>query len=200
MAVKIGNIVSSTKVNVSEEFNVVKSINDIIPKLPTLVIGFDWVNKHYPDFDITNKELDTNLYWTFKKTEKRDKHDEDILWFMNKTYKDLVSKIPYIFIDPIQYQKKKLIKILKKINSVINVTSYQHGQMIYMYGDGVIFGVDLKLLNYMGVNCEKIKTKIKNHSKVFLEDDNILIEYKKHVEGLDKQTRYIPYLYAISNG
>lgn len=198
---KIANIVSLNKVNVSDEFNVVKTIDEIIPNLPTLVIGFDWVNKRYPDFDIKNKKLADNLYWTFKKTENRDKHDEDILWFMNKTYKDLVSNTPYVFIDPIQYHSRKLLKIIRKIYSTSEITTYKHGEMVYMYGAGVIFGVDLKLLKYMGFNVNKIKIKIKNRSKVFLGDNNILIEeYKKHVEGLDKQTRYIPYLYTISNG
>lgn len=197
---KIANIVSTNKVNTSDEFNVVSSIEDIIPSLPTLVVGFDWVNRHYPDFDITSRRLRKDLYWTFKRTEKRDKHDEDILWFMNKTYRDLVSKVPYIFIDPLQYTTKVLYKITRKISSIPDFTTYVHGEMIYMYGAGFIFGIDLKLMKYIGFDCDKIKNKIKAHSKVFLEDNNILIEYIKHVEGLDKQTRYIPYLYSISNG
>jgi len=197
--VKIANIVSENNINVSEEFNLVKTIDEIDPNLPSLVVGYNWVNRRYPDFDITNRKLSNNLYWTFKKTENRDKHEEDVVWFMNKVYHDLVSKINYVFIDPIQYSSKKLRKILTKIHNMKGITSYLHNDMVYMYGDGLVFGVDLGLMDFMGFNREKLILKIKNHSKVFLEDNNILIEYKKHVEGLEKQTRYIPYLYSINN-
>jgi hypothetical protein len=69
---KVANIVSNNNINVSEEFNVVKSMDEIIHGLPTLIIGFDYVNKNYPDFNILDIELEPNLYWTVKKTERRD--------------------------------------------------------------------------------------------------------------------------------
>ena len=58
---KIANIVSNNNISVSEEFNVVKSIDEIIDRLPTLIIGFDYVNKHYPDFNILDIELEPPL-------------------------------------------------------------------------------------------------------------------------------------------
>ena len=72
--------------------------------------------------------------------------------------------------------------------------------MIYIYGETFIFGVDLKLLRYVGINVNKIKDKIKKISNVFMDDSNVFIEYKKNVEMLDNQVRYIPYLYSIING
>ncbi len=47
---KIGNIVSSIDVKISNEFNLVKNMDEIIQGLPTLIVGFDYVNKNYPDF------------------------------------------------------------------------------------------------------------------------------------------------------
>jgi hypothetical protein len=72
--------------------------------------------------------------------------------------------------------------------------------MIYIYGETFIFGVDLKLLRYVGMNDNKVKDKIKKISNVFMDDSNVFIEYKKNVEMLDNQVRYIPYLYSIING
>ena len=72
--------------------------------------------------------------------------------------------------------------------------------MIYLYSDNLIFGIDLKLLKYIGLNVDKIKYKIKSMSNVFLSDDEILIEYKKCVETLNIKVRYIPYLYFVKNG
>ncbi len=75
-----------------------------------------------------------------------------------------------------------------------------HGDMIYIYGDKLIFGLDLKLISYMKMNSIKIKNKIKSISTVFLEDNNIFIEYKKNVGKLGNQVRYIPYFYSLIHG
>ena len=154
---KVANIVSSNNINVSEEFNVVKSMDEIIHGLPTLIIGFDYVNKNYPDFNILDIELELNLYWTVKKTERRDKHVEDLTWFINKVYNDLTKDIKYIFVDPLQYNSKSLWKIIRKIYSIKDLVTFVNGDMLYIYGDKFIFGVDLKLMSYIGVKKDKIK-------------------------------------------
>jgi hypothetical protein len=197
---KIANILSTIKIEAPEDFNIVKSSSDLIDGLPTLIVGYDYVNKHYHDFDITNIKLEPNLYWTFKKTEKRDKFDEDLRWFIRKVYEDLTDKLIYLFVDPIQHKPKTLRKIVKKILSLNDVITYQHNEMFYVYSDNLIFGIDLKLLKYLGFNTDKIKEKIKSISNVFLIDDEILIGYKKCIETLNNRVRYIPYLYFIRNG
>ena len=197
---KIANILSTIKIEAPEDFNIVKSSIDLIDGLPTLIVGYDYVNKHYHDFDITNIKLEPNLYWTFKKTEKRDKFEEDLRWFIRKVYEDLTDKLIYLFVDPIQHKPKTLRKIVKKILSLNDVITYQHNEMFYVYSDNLIFGIDLKLLKYLGFNTDKIKEKIKSISNVFLIDDEILIGYKKCIETLNNRVRYIPYLYFIRNG
>ncbi len=196
---KVANIVSNNSINVSEEFNVVKSMDEIIHGLPTLIIGFDYVNKHYPDFNILDIELKPNLYWTVKKTERRDKHAEDLSWFINKVYNDLTKDIKYIFIDPLQYKSKSLLKIIRKLYSIKNLVTFVNDDMIYIYGDKFIFGVDLKLMSYIGFDKHKIKSKIKSKSPVFLEENEILIEYKNYIEELGYQIKFLPYLYSIRN-
>ena len=196
---KVANIVSSNNINVSEEFNVVKSMDEIIHGLPTLIVGFDYVNKNYPDFNILDIELEPNLYWTVKKTERRDKHAEDLTWFINKVYNDLTKDIKYIFVDPLQYNSKSLWKIIKKIYSIKDLVTFVNGDMLYIYGDKFIFGVDLKLMSYIGIKKDKIKNKIKSKSSVFLEENDILIEYKNYIEELGYQIKFLPYLYSIRN-
>jgi hypothetical protein len=195
----VANIVSNNKINVSEDFNVVKSMDEIIHGLPTLIIGFDYVNKHFPDFNILDREISKDLYWTFKKTERRDKHEEDLIWFMVNSYNFLLQDISYVFIDPIQYSNKTMLKILRKLNKIKNLVSVQNDEMIYIYGEKIIFGVDLRLLEYMGYKKDRIKTLIKSNCVEFLEKNQILIEYKKYVEDLDIPVKYIPYLLSIKN-
>ena len=196
---KIANIVSNTKININEEFNLVESMDNIIHGLPTLIVGFDYVNKHYPDFDILNSEVEPNLYWTFKKTERRDKHEEDLVWFENKVYTDLTKNIKYIFVDPIQYGSKSMLKIIQKIYNLNNAITFLNDNMVYIYGENLIFGIDLKLLHFIGLDINKIKYKIKTKSIVFLEDSEILIEYKNYIEELGIQVKFLPFLYFIRN-
>lgn len=193
----IANIVSNNKIDVSDDFNVVESLGDIIQGLPTLIVGFDYVNKHYPDFDIMDRCLHDDLYWTFKKTEKRDVFQEGLSWFISKVYSDLTKEVTYIFVDPIQYNSRTLRKIIRKIISIEKITTFFHEDMAYIYGEKFVFGVDFKLLKFMGLNTDKIKDKIKVKSSVFLGDEEILIEYKKHVTELDYPVRYAPYLFSI---
>lgn len=197
---KIANIVTTQKISVSDEFNVVTAMGNIIHGLPTLIVGYDYVNKHYPKFDITNSQLEPNLYWTFKRTERRDKFEEDLNWFITMVYDDLTKKIKYIFVDPIQLKPRSLRKIIRKLHTMEYKVTYVHGDMIYIHGEDLIFGIDMKLLKFMSMNVEKIKDKIKTLSNVFLNDNKILIEYRKNVGMLGYQVRYIPFLYTISHG
>jgi hypothetical protein len=102
-------------------------------------------------------------------------------------------------VDPIQYPYRSLRKAIKKIHSIDTLTSYKTGDMVYIYGENLIFGIDLKLLRYMGFDTGKLLTKIITKSSVFLEDENIFIEYKQIIDELDNQIRFIPYLHSILN-
>ena len=197
---KIGNIVSKTKISVSEDFNVVDSLDNINPELPTLLIGMDYVSKNYPNYDITDRKLAPKLYWTFKKTENRSLQEDDINKFMYQAYLDLISDVTYIYVDTILFGQQKLKKIIKKIFSLTKSVAYKHNNMVYIYGDKLIFGIDLKQLRFIDADINRILLKIKHKCNVFLESNEILIEYKKNVERLEDKVRYIPYLYSINHG
>ncbi len=196
---KIANIVTKNKIDISEQFNIVESMDNVIHGLPTLIVGFDIVNNLYPDFDILDIKVEDNIYWTFKKNEKRDKYEEDLNWFVQKVYDDLVKNSSYIFVDVIQYSKLTLTKIIKKIISFDKIVTYHTSDMLYINGDNFIFGIDLKLMKYVGFDENKIINKIKKISIVFLSDNEIIIEYKKYVEDLGLPNKYIPYLYSITH-
>jgi hypothetical protein len=196
---KFANIVTKTEINISSDFNVVESMDEIIHGLPTLIIGFDLTDKIFPNYDVGNIKVAENIYWTTKKTENRDKLNIELEWFKQFAYYEQIKNVNYVFVDPIQYKKNSLLKILRKIYSLPNKITYQHKDMLYIYSDNFIFGVDLKLLKYMGFDTSKLLTKIIAKSSVFLEDENIFIEYKQIIDELDNQIRFIPYLHSILN-
>ena len=196
---KIANIVTSNKVDVSDDINVVKSMDDIIVGIPTLVTSYEWVSENYTDYDIYDKKLGDNLYWTFARTERRDIFALDVEEFVTLVNQKLVEKVDYVLLDLILFHKSTINKIIRKIFSLPNKIAFKHKDMIYIYGDKFIFGVDLDLIKYMGLDVNRIEIKIKRKCDVFLEDDEIFIEYKDNMERLDYSVKYIPYLYSIKN-
>lgn len=196
----IANIVSATNVNVSCDFNVVKSLDQTVQGLPTLIVGWEYVKKNYPDYNIINRKLDENLFWTFKKTEKRELHEEDIYNFVESSYKNLIKDVTYTFIDPILFTRKSIVKFLKFLNKTKKVISYKHDNMVYISCKKYIFGVDITFTEFIGINTEKLLSKIKNKSYIFLDKNTIFIEYKNRIENLENQVKYIPYLYSLENG
>lgn len=193
----IANIVSKNNIDVSQDFNVVDSFDNIIIGIPTLIVGFDLTESLYPEFNVLDFCIEDDIYWIFKKTENRDKFNEGLELFMNKIYSNLIKDISYVFVDPILLKTKTLIKIIRKIYSINKLTTYMYNDMLYVYGDKIIFGIDLKLFKFIGFDVEKIKDKINKLSSVFLVDKSILIEYKNIVETLDNSVLYIPYLFSI---
>lgn len=196
----LGNIVSTTKINVSDDFNVVKSMDEIIHGLPTLIIGFDIAVKSYPNLDVISRKADENVYWTFKRTEKRDIFEEDMYNFTHLCYYSLVSDITYYFIDPLSLSKRSIKKIIRKIKLFNNPIIYRNDDMVYIYGEKLIFGLDLSLLEFVGLKKERVLSKLSKINQVLLGDNQIFIEYKKRVENLDNQVKFIPYLYSIDHG
>jgi len=197
---KIANIVTTNKVDVTDDINVVKDVNDTIEGIPTLVTSYDWVSKNYDDYEIYDKKLEENLFWTFARTERRDIFTSDVESFITLANKKLVEDIDYIFIDLIQFRPIVINKIVRKLLSINKKIAFKHKNMVYIYGDKLIFGLDLGLVSYMGLNVDGIENKIKNKCSVFLENDEIFIEYKDNMERLEHSVKYIPYLYAIKNG
>ena len=72
--------------------------------------------------------------------------------------------------------------------------------MIYIYFDNMIIGINLEMLEFMGLNTDKIVSKIKSSDGIFLDKDSIFIEYKDKVEMLDGKVRFLPLLYSIKHG
>lgn len=196
---KIANIVTTQKINVSNYFNIVESMDDIIHGIPTLLVGFDYTNKHYPYFDIMDREVEPNLYWIFKKTEKRDNFETGLKWFIDKVIDDLTKEIPYVFVDLMQYKTKSLWKITRKLLSIEKKYSFIYKDMVYIYGDKIVFGIDFKLINFIGLKSDKILNKIISKSIVFFSFDEILIEDERIIKELGNKIRYLPYLQSIIN-
>ena len=146
-----------------------------------------------------DKKLSDDIFWTFKKTERRDIFEEDLYNFINYSYNRLIKNIKYRFIDLIQYSESELKDTFKKIKKSENVIGYKYQNMLYIYIDNIIYGVDTKLIKYIGHDLESTLNKIISYFDVFLEKEEILIEYKDIIDVLNNEVKYIPYLYSIEH-
>lgn len=193
---KVANIVSTNNIEVPKEFSVYKSIEEIDKNLPTLIVGWNIVHKHYPNFDILNKELTKNVFWTFKKTERRDIFEEDLTRFISFSIKNLVKDTKYVFIDIIQYYTySKIKKFITTITQSHKISTYIHNDMIYISSDNLIFGIDLLQLKYLDINTDKLIKKISKISKIIENNDN----YSLYLKELNNEIKYIPFLYNLEN-
>ena len=91
----VGNIVVQSKINIDKYFNVVESMDGIIHGLPTLIVGWDIVKTTNPDVDFINRKLSDDIFWTFKKTERRDIFENDLYDFVHYCYNLLIKDINY---------------------------------------------------------------------------------------------------------
>jgi len=199
---EIANIVSERKIDIGPEFNIVESLDDVIFKdLPTLIVGYELTLSYFEKdlVNILNKQIDKNTFWTLKKNVKRDVYTNDLEDFIRYSYKKSTDKINYVDLDFLQYSKKKLYKIVRKIYNLDKVISYKsENNVMYIYGSDLIFGVDLNLANFVGLDSDKIKSKIIEKSLVFIEGEEILIEYNNQLERINNEIKYIPFLYSIN--
>jgi hypothetical protein len=195
----VGNIVNKSNLNIDKYFNVVESLDDIIKGLPTLVIGWDIVKTIKQDADFIDKKLSKDIFWTFKKTERRDIFEEDLYNFIQYSYNLLIKDIEYQFIDFIQLGKNETKEVFNQIKNNKS-TSYFYNNMVYIHNKKTIYGIDLKLVKYLDFDVTKTINKIKTYSTVFLSDNDIIIEYKDIIDMLDNEVKYIPYLYSIEHG
>lgn len=194
----IGNIITSDSLKVDENFNVVDSLDGIIEGIPTLIIGLDNVKKIETKLNFVDRKLDDLIYWTFSKKEKRVLFEEDLFYFIENSYKYVKDSVEYIFIDFILFSDRKVGKIFNKIKESNDNITFVNERMIYIYSDKYLFGIDLKQVEFLGYNLELFLVKIKELSMVFLNNADILIEYKNNLGMLDDEVKYIPLLYSIN--
>ena len=196
----VGNIVTQSKVNIDKYFNVVETMDAIIHGLPTLIVGWDIVKTIEPEVDFITRKLSDNIFWTFKKTELRDIFENDLYDFIHHSYNLLIKDLDYKFIDLIQLSEQELKTTFKEIKKSTKVIGYIHENMLYIYTDNIVYGLDLKLVTYLEYNLSDILNKIKSYCSVFLDNDEILIEYKDIIDMLNNEVKYVPFLYSIEHG
>lgn len=199
MSVKLGNILTTYDTWFGKEFNVSDDINDLDHSLPILVVGYSKAKEIHPDINILEFKYNDKFFWTYAKNEDRNGYVNGLANFKEYIRRKFLLSVAYKFIDPFElslHQIKDTIKYIRKGNTV---TFMPNNKMLYVLRGKVIFGVDLELFEFLGINKNKIINKIKSIKNNTLINSEIIIEYKDYSELFGDDIKYIPFLYSIDN-
>ena len=194
-----GNVISKTPILIEGFKNYGK--DDLIDNdLPTLIIGWDLVKEMYYDkVSILHKSINIKTYWTFNSKERKADFESDIESFKEFCYNSFGDNIPYVYLDILYGKKNVNKKIIKKILTLVKPYIYlSDNNMVYIFGDNIIFGIDLNILDYFDGKKEKTLRAINNLNSAVLIDSEIFNKYRDFLYKIKNKNRLIPYI--IKNG
>lgn len=191
----IGNIISSNKEGDLKYINYCTSLDKCLKDIPTLIIGWSNTKKIFGEGNVSilNKGIDKTIFWTFNQKEKKIEYDIDTLTFYKFCFKHMKTRYKYVYVDPIHDSLSNIKKIIKKIKSLKNTKVYQEDDYIYIYGDNLIFGIDLNIIDFIGIDKYKLKNKIEKITNVLLSKNDIFICYNDLISEFNNDVKYITY-------
>ena len=190
-----GNILTTEDINI-EYFNKVEDLSCIKNDLPTLIIGWEETKRIIGEdkVSILHKKINNNLYWTFTQKERKGDFELDITNFKNKCLTQIEDKIKYIYVDVLHDSKRKIKKILRKILDLKTILTYINNKdMLYIFGENLVFGIDLNICEFIGVKKNKILNKVNDISDVTLQQNEIFNICKDLITN--NREKIIPYIY-----
>lgn len=194
-----GNIISNSPITIEGFKNYCK--DDLINNdLPILIIGWDLVKEMYGNkVSILHKSINLKTYWTFNSKERKADFETDIESFKEFCYNSFGDNIPYVYLDILYGKKNVNKKIIKKILTLVKPYVYvSDNNMVYIFGDNIIFGIDLNILDYFDGKREKTLKVINNLNSAVLIDSEIFNKYRDFLYKIKNKNRLIPYI--IKNG
>ena len=199
----IGNIVTTSKIDGMELFNIVPSTNDIIVGIPTLVVGWENLKtniKNSPFKDakpniIDYEVIENTLYWTYGRKVRRDVYERDLVRFKNLCIKLVTKEITYSFF---------LITSTDRFRSLLNwinggdkkKTVYTVNDLSYIYMDGCkkVVGISLRDIEYIGEDKKEFFRNIySNNNVTVISSEQVSMQVRSDFRN---STYIVPYIYS----
>ena len=190
----IGNVVTETEFS-DKRYNICKSYDEINTNLPTLIIGWKNVKDIFGEENVSilRKNINENTFWTFDIQERKVDYEVDIDNFESVCVGTLNDRINYVYVDLLHDNRKKVKKIIRKIYNLKNIISFKNDNMVYIFDENLVFGVDLNIVEFLGLDKQKIINKINSMSSVTLDKNEIFNICSGYVQN--NNTKLIPYIY-----
>lgn len=193
----IANILTDKPFISSELYNIVSDKNMLIDDIPTLIIGWEYTKKIYPNASILNWEINDNTFWTYGKREKRSKYEENIENFKKLSLEKFVKSVKYIFYNLLtisEDDKTYLSSLLRNSNGTV---IYIKCDMVYILDKikGCVIGFSLRDIDFLNGNRSIVLSCIfKNKNNIIIDNINNLSLDVKTL--LNKCLYVIPFLYS----
>ena len=146
----IGNVVCEKYIKIDKNFNLVKSTNEIIENLPTLIVGLNNAKGFTDKISYLDRKINKNTFWTFTRLEKRDLFEEDLFYFIKLSYDNLSKSSNFKFIDLILSDSGEINKVFNNIKTSDKVITFSYENMVYLHINNIIYGFDLRQVEYIG--------------------------------------------------
>lgn len=195
----IGNIVTKNKVEVSEFFFVTEDINEVEKTIPTLIIGWSLVKELFPNQDILDSTIESNITWTFSKREKRYRYEADIVNFITTCTEHMMNNVNYRFFNYLVASPEKRKSFIQFVNRG-GCYMYHNARFIYIYSPNskMTIGISLTDLKYVGI---KIKSFL---SMLNIEGNNSIINSlefltEESLPLIKDNVKVVAYLHYLKN-
>lgn len=195
---KLGYIVSDRIIKEVKGFvEVVNDISLVDQTKPVLIVGIENARKNIKNFSILNKNPKNNLFWTFKKTERRVDFENDINYFYNYIIYNIINNINYYYINILKLKYNKIKKLYNILFSREKKYIYISNNMIYiLYNKNNILGISLNILEYIKIDIKKIFKKLySNKNNIICTNETDCVKSIKSEIGNKKYV--IPYFMSI---
>ena len=133
----IANILTDKPFKDNDLYNVVSDKNNLIDGIPTLVVGWEYTKKLYPEASILNWEVGNNVYWTYGNREKRNKYEENIVKFRQLALTKFIKSVKYKFYGLLTTTDEEKEYILNLIGKDSGSFIYMNYDMVYIFDDSV---------------------------------------------------------------
>lgn len=193
----IANILTDKNFTDSELYNVVSSKDKLIGDIPTLIIGWGYTKKMYPEANILDWKINDNIFWTYGKREKRNKYEENIDKFKKLSINKFIKSVKYQYYNllTISEEEKKYIISLLCRDSKTHI--YINCDMVYIFDDenNIVIGFSLRDIDYINNGRKKMFNIILRNKNNNIIDIKDTLSYDMKI-SLNECKYVIPYLYS----
>ena len=193
----LANVLTDSKAffNRNVLYNVVKTKEELIPNIPTLIVGWDKVKELYPETSILEWKINDLTYWTYGRRVKRDKFEEDVEKFKKIVFDRVSKSVFYRFFSVLTSSVDEKKEFYSFLNNSEKKFVLLKNNMLYIYtvSSNTTVGVNLADIDYEGGNRSKLLAKLFNNPNVVIvkEQDYISSETR---DLINNKKYIIPYL------
>lgn len=165
---KIGNIFTKNKFLDATWCNVTDKKENLIPNLPTLVIGLENAKNFDKNFTILDWKLNDNTYWSFGPREHRHIYEKRIDDFLKLCLTTQKKSIEYTFFNVLTEDRTSKMLLFEEITASNICNCFLCNDMIYICinNDNKITGISLRDIDYNGMDKNRFLLELKSMGNV----------------------------------